>query len=544
MRIFYGLILYFILSLPFVFWYVRKSGRRVPSLFSIPIGIGYLAVGYFLIAMFLYVLVPTYREHIEPSITTITLMFLDGMPVYTTFKDPQVYSVFYGPNTYLIQAGFLKLFSNPILGSKIYGVSCVLLGMAGLFLLLARRYGKRIAVYSLFYFSITVLLFAQVSFRNQSDSIILLGNSIAVSSVLLPAGWLSMLLLAIGSALSINAKFHTAGYILPLFVFIFRQHGIKRLVVVGIGTIILIFIPFLFKAFDIHNFFVLMEGYSKLPIHAWLFRDNLSVAIVIFLPLLFLMYVDARKHELHLYKNHGLATLLLTIFSFTAICFIAGIDGAGSYHLAPFAPTIAVLYAIFKSRNLSSESEFVLSQGAGFRILYIAIFFGWALTTFTYIVSIHRHYITFVEENYSTDVEKEVLKIRDVIASHNWTATIGYTDRKGYDSTFYRPLLWPVVKNDVLDPVAMMGREVVGLKIPQASFNEFYDQDFDVVVLPNTGKPFSMRNWHNPDLLVFGNNFSKRFTQLYVPYIKYKYFVIWRAKRTLAKGKRHITSTE
>lgn len=535
MRIFYGLILFFLLSLPFVIWYVRIGGKRVPSLFSIPISIGYIAIGYLLVAMFLYILVPTYREHIEPSITTITLMFLDGMPVYTTFKDPQVYSVFYGPNTYLLQALFLKFFSNPILGSKIYGVSCVLAGMAFLFFLISRKYGKRIAIYSLFYFSITVLLFAQVSFRNQSDSIIMLGNSLAASSVLLPAGWLSMLLLVGGSAISVNAKFHTLGYILPLLVFMYRQHGIYRLLIMVIATLILIFIPFLFKSFDIHNFFVLMEGYSKLPIHGWLFRNNLSMGFVIFLPLLFLIFVGVKKRALHPLWNDEFVTFLLTIIAFVAICFIAGIDGAGSYHLAPFAPTIAVLYAIFKSKNISSENEFVLSRGIRFRTLYVAIFFGWALTTFVFIVSVHRHYITFVEDNYSTDIENEMLKIRDVIARNHWSATVGYTDRKGYDYTFYRPLLWPVVKNDVLDPVAMMGREAVGLKIPDASFNEFYNQDFDVVVLPNTGEPFTMKNWHNPDILIFGNGFSKRFTQLYEPYIKYKYFVIWRAKRSLAK---------
>lgn len=530
MRLFHGFLLFFLLSLPFVFWLVRANTRKIPSFTIFSNNFARLIAVYLLLAMLLYVYVPTYREHIEPLVTNITLMFLDGRPVYTDFSDKEIYSVLYGPTTYLLQAVFLKLFSNPILGSKVYGVACLTIGMLVLFSLIYRKYGSRTLHLSMVYFFIPVLMFEQVSFRNQSDSVILLGNSLAVASIFLPSSITSMVLLALGAALSFDAKFHSLGYILPLVLFIYRQHGFKRLLMVFILFAAFVVSPFLFDSISLQNFISMMHGYSKLPVHGWLFGHNLSMGFVIFLPLLFLLFVNARASSSVASRNDALITLIITSVVLVLICFVAGIDGAGSYHLAPFAPTLAALYAIFYSQNSTVEKEFIAKQRLSIKRAYVALFIGWLLTTSVFILSTQKKYLLFIDENKSYAIHSEVVVIHKILAQSHVNAAIGYTDREGYDFMFYRPLLWDVTKNFMLDPVPMMGREAVGIPIPATAYDKFLNKEIDVVVMPKEGKPFSMENWHKPGMHVYNQEFRDRFLENYELFKSFHYFSLWRAK--------------
>ena len=92
MRLFYSYFLFFLLSLPFIYWYIRQNGKFT-DLFTVPRFISFLSLGYMFTTVALYIWVPTYREHIEPSITTISLMIADGYPAYTEFSDSNVYSL-------------------------------------------------------------------------------------------------------------------------------------------------------------------------------------------------------------------------------------------------------------------------------------------------------------------------------------------------------------------------------------------------------------------------------------------------------------------
>ncbi len=531
MRLIYSYILFFIFCLPFVYWYIKKSGKFT-DLFTVPRLISFLSLGYMLSAMALYIWVPTYREHIEPSITTISLMIAEGYPAYTEFDDPNVYSILYGPTTYLFQSEFLKFFSNPILGSKIYGVLCVAGGMSILFILLARKYGGRISLQGMFYFSIVVLLFAQVSFRNQADSIILLGNSLAVASILLPSNWTSKLLLAIGAALAISAKFHAVGYILPLLYLFYRQHGLQQLVYTGIVSIALAFSPFLLESYSLSNFITIMQAYSILPLHFWLFGHNLSMAYVIFLPLLMLMFFDLRKRTTQPYfSNESFWTFLLTNIMLILVCLTAAIDGAGSYHIVHFAPVVAVLYTIYYSRCREEFQISFNSRGNTYKTLFLTGRVAWSLAILVFIVSVQKKYIWFIQDNSSREIEAEVLLIKKEIENNNWRVLMGYSAEQGYQNTYYRPLLWSAIKDNSLDPIALMGRRTVGVAIPETGVKRIAEQYFDVVIIPKPGKPFTMYNWHNQYQMVFGEDLPEVFSQNYSPVIEYKHFILWQANR-------------
>lgn len=532
MRLFHSFILFILLCLPFVSWYqLRSRQARVPDIFDIPKLILWVTPGYLLIAVVLYILAPTYREHIEPLITVVSLMIADGKPAYTSFDDPNIYSILYGPTTYLFQSYFIPLFSNPILGSKVYGAGCFLLGALTVFVSVVWKYGRKTAIQGLFYFAVIVLLFGQVSFRNQSDSTIILGNSLAMVTALMPSSWFSMMLLAFGSALSINAKFTAAGYILPLAIIFYRQHGIKRLFVIALLAVVFMFAPFLMKAYDLKNFMIIMKAYSQLAVHPRFFMHNLSTAFVIFLPLLYLFLVSIKTSASSQYRTDSHLTLLLTVIMAVAVSYVGAIDGAGSYHLVHFAPTVMVLYALLTANNKIQVREYVATKSTMSRTLYMTGFLAWMLAILAFVISVQRAYIEFINENASIEVANEILAIKDEILRHKWTTLMGVSDRQSYENTFYRPLLWPAIKDNIFDAVPVMGRQAVGITLPDKTYEKFANQLFDVVIVPNSGEPFSLENWHTPGKLTFGDDMPILFKANYHPDKIYRYFTLWKANR-------------
>lgn len=537
MIILYGFLIYFILSFPFVRWYLLKTGKMF-TFRSISNKIVLLVLLYFCMTFLLYLIVPTYREHIEPSIATLTLMFLDGLPIYTDFDNAGHYNLVYGPSTYLIQSVFLSIFSNPIFASKLYGISCVIISMFSLYYLIQRRYSYHIANLSLFYFLAALLLFSQVSFRNQAESIILLGNSLATASVLLPSTWLSMLLLSLGSALSISAKFHSAGYILPLLVFMYRQHGLKRLFIIASLTLFFLSFPFMLEQFSFRHFVEIIATYAKHQFSLKLFMENITLGLIIFVPVLYII-LFSDKNRLTYFDSDTKLTVIISLLMLLAVSLVASKEGAGQYHLLPFAPSIAVLFALFYQHQEGLVS--VEQDGAASKpyknIVLTTIVIAWLLTMTGYSVSSQKRFLFFVSDNISSDIDTDVIEIRNYISSKNWSATMGYTGEIGYNYTYYRPLLWPILKNNLLDPVALMDMQHANVNISATTRQKFIDQYYDVVIVPGHDKAFNILNFYNPNPLLFGNEFPIIFLKNYYPAMEFKYFTLWLARRIQQSNK-------
>lgn len=530
MRLFYGFLSSFLLFLPLVRFYLLRN-NRVPNFFNVHGAIIFLVVACYLLSMLLHLWVPAFREHLEPVLTEISLMFLAGYPVYAPLSDSNVYSLFYGPNTFLLQAGFLKIFSNPIFAVKLYGVTCVLTGMAVIYTAIYKRYSRRIAGLGLFYFSAIALIFGQVSFRNHADCTIFLGSSLAVASVLLPSSWKSMLLLAVGSALAMNAKFHSAAFIIPLLIMFYRQHGLARLSITAAITAALIVLPFMFNLVSFSNFMAILSAYSNLWMDPLLFIHNFWMSLTILLPIIYLFYVEIKSNRPHQIERDILLTFVFMCLVVLGICVLGSVDGAGLHHIAPFTPVFSVLFVIFYSRNKDWLDIFMTKQGGWLKAVYMTAFIAWFASMTAYAFSSQRAVVRFAIENHSPEIQNEVLAIRSMLMDKNWQVLMGYTDHPNHMYTYYRPLLWPVTKGNIVDPSVLAGRQAAGLKIPDSTIDKFSNQIFDMVILPKNGKPFQMDNWHDRKLMVFGDEIPALFVKNYYPWKEYKYFVLWRAKR-------------
>lgn len=530
MRLFYGFLSFFLLVFPFVRWYLHKN-NRVPNFFNIHGVVIIIVVVCYLMSMLLHLWLPTFREHIEPGLTDVSLMFLAGFPVYPPLSDPNVYSLLYGPNTYLLQAGFLKIFSNPIFAVKLYGITCILSGMAVLYYAINKKFNRRIASLGLFYYSAIALLFGQVSFRNHADCTIFLGSTLAVASVLLPSSWVSMLLLAAGSAVAINAKFHSAAFIIPLLIMFYRQHGLTRLCITAAISVALTVLPFTLDLVNFSNFIAILSVFSNIWLHPISFVHNFWMSLTIMLPVVYLFYVEIKSNNTAGIDRDIPLTFALLCVMVVGVSIVGSVDGGGIHHIAPFAPVFSVLLVMLYSRNKDRLDIFMANQGIRFKAVCMTAFIAWFASMLTFTYSMQKKIVQFASENYSHEVRDEVLAIRNMLIDKNWQVLMGYTDHPNHKYTFYRSLLWPVTKGNIVDPSVLAGRQAGGLKIPDSTIDKFSKQYFDVILLPKNGKPFNMDNWHNRKLMLFGEKLPLLFEENYYPWKKYKYFVLWRAKR-------------
>ena len=135
-----------------------------------------------------------------------------------------------------------------------------------------------------------------------------------------------------------------------------------------------------------------------------------------------------------------------------------------------------------------------------------------------------------MQDHSSRAIETEVLLIKKEIEKNSWRVLMGYSSEEGYQKTYYRPLLWSAIKDNSMDPIAMMGRRAVGVPIPEIGVDRIAEKYYDIVIIPKPGKPFSMYNWHDAQQSVFGDDLAKLFIQNYSPMKEYEHFVLWQAK--------------
>jgi hypothetical protein len=134
------------------------------------------------------------------------------------------------------------------------------------------------------------------------------------------------------------------------------------------------------------------------------------------------------------------------------------------------------------------------------------------------------------------EIKNEVVAITNELIDKNLQITMGYSDFEGYSHTYFRPLLWPILKNNLLDPVALMELQNSGSSLPNATIAKFANQEFDIVIVPKQGEPFSMENWYAPHSPLFGNLLPEVFAANYHIFKKYHYFNLWQANRLSFKN--------
>lgn len=504
---------------------------RISKIFLI-FSLNIIAFSLLTFSIFSYLHSPDFVDHIEPRITLGSQLILEGMPLYTDPQDQNVYSLLYGPSTYLLQAPFLKVISNPILSSKLFGISMYALAILFMAIVLIRRFSRLTAFLGIPYFIFLSLIYNQSAFWNRPDSVLLMALSGLTLSLTLP----STFAIACGGffiAIACNAKIHAAFYILPVLAYMYLVERKSLKFFLGLGIVSGLFTLLLFTCFSsISLSAYLFWTFSCLnsTFHPEILKRYLNDFMFFLLPPFILVpFLPSFKGKtwMYVYATFGVSFLVITSSSLK--------EGAGAWHLLPFAPFVSFLFCshfdTFYSLYHTRFTKWIF-PGA----LSITLFLS--LAFYTQWHSIQKWIIQHKPRNVveTQAALSELLQIREQKKGY----TLSLTSKK----PFFSPLLFQQNKAFLLSPPAIQDMNHVKLALPEASYIALANETIDFYIT-NTGSiPFDIGEGYPGDGPIFNARFQSLFQTHYLKYETGTYFDVWISKTLYQKlSKKTLTET-
>ncbi|MBN4080260.1 hypothetical protein JYT31_01210 [Beggiatoa alba] len=486
---------------------------------------------FYLYTIATYLNVDTFRQHVEPTMVIQAQLIAAGQGIYTELNAADRFSLQYGPTTYIITAFFVNFFDNPILGSKIYGIVMSLFGLAILFYTIRRKFTFQIAFMGIVYCVLAYLLLAEISFRNQADSLLLFSVIIAIAGLFYKQKYVSIFLLSFGIALAVNAKAHAVLYFMPIVYLYFYYHGKKNIYGIVILTALFTGSIFLLPQFDLYNYLIWLSAATKHGFSIALFGKNIAISLLFVFPAILLYKIGrsaTNDAAVGVTKSIEAKAFKILILSMVLVSTVASKNGAGIHHILPFTPIIVVFIAFFLS-DLDKEKLKSIIRTREKSVIVFILILAWLFAMGADIVKEQKQYFKFIQNEKGSGVFKEISSLKEKYG--NYVMLMGYSNAASYKPTYYRPMIFSPMQGNVLDPVALMDMELSGMEIPESTIQKFVSQVFDIVLIPKGGKPFSMKNSYYPNRPLFGDAIPKVFLANYILLEQSLYFEVWASKR-------------
>ena len=218
---------------------------------------------------------------------------------------------------------------------------------------------------------------------------------------------------------------------------------------------------------------------------------------------------------------------MLLFLSYAIISIISSKSGAGSHHLLPLALITALISGLSVKRLINSGFFIKDDKLWGVNIIAYCMLCSWFCSIL--VLSSYKQYELL--SNILHDSGHEVTsELNDILKKYNdFRIMMGYSDNENYKYTFFRPLLSGRDSNYFLDASALMDMQYSGLKIPESTIDKIKSQIYDIILIPNGGDPFSLKNYYTNKNL-FNDHFVDNFKKNYFEFERWRYYVVWFAK--------------
>jgi len=325
----------------------RPGGSTAPAearaTNRLAIAVPLLAIG--LLAAFT-LLIGVYGDHIEGNVVISAWGYLHGVPLYQRVAGAPHLATYYGPLAYLNQVPVL------FAGGGIVATKLVpLLAIAGGVVLLIRQFGG-VMVPGFALLAPALLLFCPEILWVRPDALEFLLAALAL--VALPrrhaAWWIG---LCIGAA--VDLKIHAFLYFLPALFELWWSRGWRVLPATVIAAVVAFLLPFLLPGISLSDYLVsLTEVVRRAP--AWgMLPLTLFTTTLLAFPLVLAM-IEAPSD-----RAKAIPVLATIVILFYPMLF----PGAGSYHLVPLLPALALAYHRLRPRSrIANGALFPLVAGA------------------------------------------------------------------------------------------------------------------------------------------------------------------------------------
>jgi hypothetical protein len=481
-----------------------------------------------------YLAKPGYWDPIESSITTVAQQLLQGRQIYHALDAAPRFSLFYGPSIFIGNALALSLIDNPILASKLAGAVWASAALLAAYWALRRAFNRRLAAIGLGVFVVFALWQEHYTYWNRADSLLLLCTSLGLLTSLARTRWLRWIGLSLALGLAVNTKIHAPLFFLPWLAWLSARRGWRECVPPVTLAAVWVILPFALcpQLFSFPNYVTWLTDVGSLPLSTVLLGRNGEYALMMALwPGIMVVVVASIVRPLRSALRLVWPALVM-LACVLALVVVGAHPAAGPHHLIPLIP--AIVYLTLELFTNSRDQIHRSAAWPAFKAALLSVLVPAWLIAATATIVIGQIEIIFYDFVLPDEraIQTDLLEVKAVYA--NSSLQMGYADIATHRSTYFRPWLYTGQTEYILDSMAMMDMQAIGVTIPSATIAVFTSQRFDIWLIPRTGQPFGMHNIeYLPQEPLFGHDLPEIFVANYIKVDSSQFYDVWKAKRLI-----------
>ena len=436
----------------------------------------------------LYLFYPNFIDHLEPTITQISLIWMQGGTLYPPLDAPSMHGLLYGPALYWVQYPFLLMGRDPILSSKLPSVLVFNAAWVLLFFSYKNSLSKA--------YLLLLLPFNLILFWNRAEPyfVLLVGLAVVVIERQ-PKAW--AVLLGILAGLASSFKAHGILYILP-FVIFFGDYSVRAGIQFAIAFAVVCLGFFLNDGTSLIHYLAYLKLAAKHGISFAYFEKNLFFLLISWVPIaLAIKHTTTSKPDVMRWVGVALVELLVAI--------AGSKPGAGVHHLIPIVVLNSYLYEVQLRKVECIDTKF-----SGIRL-------GFAILAL-YVLSFAWKNVYDSEVKSYAAIETQA-QARNEIQALNKTypnLLMGVTDKEidNYRLTFLRPyLIKPATQQ--FEYAGFMDLQYSEIS-DEVFANSLRHCQYRYIAMPKNGVPFSILNFYTNEPL-FSDATRNAFREHYQP---------------------------
>lgn len=464
------------------------------------ISCSFIGIAFISLACF-YVIFPGYWDHAEASIVSLGIIFKNGEQLYPSLDTYNYNGILYGPFLSELHALFQYSQLQPILASKLPGFLAFILSTIILFKLFKNSTCR---IYLLL-----LLIYGVLNFWTRTEPILILTVAISLLLVIKYDKLASYFILGLLGAIAFSIKFHAVFYVIAAITVVSKPLTIdkKKILIFLLSFTVGVIFIFSPPQINIENYLGYLHQASKHGISIVTLFGNLTFFVLINIPIISYLAIHANTRDFA-YKK----ILFLLVVEF-ATGIIGSKPGAGIHHFMPFIPINAyVINALISNNQLNIH--YVRSIHHLILLIMVLVVAPQTLQT----------YKSFLKDySYFKSVGLEISEISKKYEG----LVLGATDHDHYNLTFFRPLLESQMFRQI-DYSAFMDYKLSNIN-DTSLVTAMKKCLIGFVILPNEGRPFSIRSYYDGQLL-FSENIREAFDDNFFIVKKYRLFSVYECK--------------
>lgn len=310
---------------------------KPPVLLQLSAACGIVSIGVLLVLGVLNLRRPGFLWHDEASILSVAAAYLHGKPLYHA-RDTALYSLLYGPATFLVYVPILKFFAHPLAAIRVLGFASNLASLALLYSILRTHVPRNVALALLPVAIASLLLSTSPLYGVRGDSLLLLCFAAGLAAAL-RLQWLPAVLVSgISCGLALDLKITVLPVVCLMFAVLYQRHKNRAWLICAATTLVAAVTPFLLPNISLRAYL----EWLTLSVHQGFlltgFLESLAAAAFLLLPAILLKFTASPRRLL--VRHPGLATSALFVIALAFSIAISSKDGAGPWHLWPMIPFV------------------------------------------------------------------------------------------------------------------------------------------------------------------------------------------------------------